>query len=258
MTEHSRVLVVDDVAEMRMLIDRALGDSGYAVDVAATLTQARGLGPGGYDAVLVDAHLGSERGLDLIDELRSEDPAAVQRCIVMSGGPAQALPDGVRCLYKPFRPDDLIEAVRSLSKPAAHSLPGRPAVIAAQPGPLPPSAGQPRAQNQAAADARLWPMLSFIRSVREREHRELIDFLHDGPIQELGTIQELAAAAIDLQLLARSMGPRESRAVDSVLQRIGAAGDSLRWLLDGQWPSSSAPAREALRDVAPRQRERET
>ena len=252
MTEHSRVLVVDDVAEMRMLIDRALGDSGYAVDVAATLTQARGLGPGGYDAVLVDAHLGSERGLDLIDELRSEDPAAVQRCIVMSGGPAQALPDGVRCLYKPFRPDDLIEAVRSLSKPAAHSLPGRPAVIAAQPGPLPPSAGQPRAQNQAAADARLWPMLSFIRSVREREHRELIDFLHDGPIQEL------AAAAIELQLMSRSMGPRESRAVDSVLHRISAAGDSLRWLLDGQWPSSSAPAREELRDVGPRQRERET
>jgi CheY-like chemotaxis protein len=52
-----RVLVVDDVEEMRVLIRRALGARGYAVDVAGTLAEARGMDPGRYDALLIDAHL---------------------------------------------------------------------------------------------------------------------------------------------------------------------------------------------------------
>jgi CheY-like chemotaxis protein len=202
---HSRVLVVDDVDEMRTLIHRALGDSGYAVDVAATLTEARGMVPSGYDALLVDAHIGQERGMDLIDELRSKDPAAARRCLVMSGGPAEALPEGVGRLGKPFRLAELIDAVgERTADPAAP--------------------GGPTAQAQAQE------LLGLSRALRVRERQDLIDFLHDGPVQEL------AAAALELQLLARSMAPGQAQAVDSVLRRLDAASVSLRLLLDGQCP----------------------
>src|ERR1017187_9592015 len=77
-----RVLVLDDVEDLRILIRRALAARGYQVDVAATLAEARGMDPGRYDAVLVDAHLGRERGLDLVEALLSEDPSAARRCPV--------------------------------------------------------------------------------------------------------------------------------------------------------------------------------
>src|ERR1022692_5072800 len=68
-----RVLVVDDLDEMRTLIHRALSARGYKVDVAANLAEAREKQPRGYDAVLVDAHLGAERGIDLVEALQSEE-----------------------------------------------------------------------------------------------------------------------------------------------------------------------------------------
>lgn len=223
------MLVVDDVDEMRMLIRRALGDSGYAVDIAATLAEARGLRPSRYDAVLVDAHIGQERGLDLIDELRSDDPAAAGRCLVMSGGPAEALPDGVGRLDKPFRLDELVEAVRALRQREGDRAAGRQAAVARHLDQCPPAAGQPRGHNLAAG-AQASRLLGLTRAVRARERHELIDFLHDGPIQEL------TAAALALELMSRSMVPGQAKAIDSVLQRLDSVSSSLRWLLDGQRP----------------------
>ena len=131
-----RVLVVDDVAEMRTLIWRILSADGYQVDVAATLAEARDLDPAGYSAVLVDAHLGTEQGTDLIEELRSADPAAVSRCLVITGGTADAGPAGLAVLTKPFRAADLLDAVRALQQ-AAPPQPD-PSQPAAQPLPEPP------------------------------------------------------------------------------------------------------------------------
>jgi hypothetical protein len=42
--------------------------------------------PAGYDALLVDAHLGRERGTALIQALVAEDPAAARRCLQITGG----------------------------------------------------------------------------------------------------------------------------------------------------------------------------
>jgi DNA-binding response OmpR family regulator len=113
-----RVLVVDDVADVRVLIRRVLQADGYEVDEASSLDEARAMSPGGYDAVLVDAHLGEERGTDLIDELRSVDPAAARRCLVITGGTVDALPDDIPCLVKPFQRGDLLKAVSTLRNPA--------------------------------------------------------------------------------------------------------------------------------------------
>ena len=75
-----RVLVVDDTSEVRSLIRRALAAHGYQVDDAASLTQATALDPAGYDVILVDANLGAEKGVDLIDTLVAQDPAAAGSC----------------------------------------------------------------------------------------------------------------------------------------------------------------------------------
>jgi CheY-like chemotaxis protein len=233
-----RVLVVDDVEEVRTLIHRALGARGYDVDVAATLAEARGLDPGGYDAVLVDAHLGPERGIDLVEALRSEDPQAVGRCLVMTGGAADPLPDGVARLAKPFQLGELIDAVRVLHEPDAVPGPGpRPG---SAPGPsrrlgiapgsgadplasVPPGGSQP-----ATGEAQTWRLLRVARRLRARERHELVDFLHDGPIQEL------TAVTLELQMMCRSAPPAPR--LDAVLHRLRAAAGSLRWLVDGPWP----------------------
>jgi CheY-like chemotaxis protein len=142
-----RVLVVDDTDEVRMLIRRALAAHGYQVDAAASLAQASALDPAGYDVVLVDAHLGAEMGTDLIEAMLAQDPAAAGRCLVITGGSTAIVPGGVACLPKPFRPADLLHAVRALhqrdsagtSAPRAGTVDGR--------------AGPPT----AALDGRAWP-----------------------------------------------------------------------------------------------------
>src|SRR5689334_1777809 len=111
-----RVLVVDDTDEVRMLIRRALAAHGYQVDAAASLAQANALDPAGYDVVLVDAHLGAEMGTDLIEAMLAQDPAAAGRCLVITGGSTAIVPSGVACLPKPFRPADLLHAVRTLHR----------------------------------------------------------------------------------------------------------------------------------------------
>src|SRR5205807_6145945 len=117
----------------------ALADGGYQVDVAATLAEARALGPGGYHAVVVDAGLDQEDGTDLVREIMSEDPAAAGRCLVITGGTAATLPPGVRFLLKPFRPAELLGAVRSLPQapPAASAGSGVAARVPAMAGRIP-------------------------------------------------------------------------------------------------------------------------
>jgi ActR/RegA family two-component response regulator len=225
-----RALVIDDLDEMRTLIHRALSAHGYQVDVAANLAEARRKDPGGYDAVLVDARLGSERGLDLVEALRAADPAAASRCLVLTGGATDTIPDGVARLTKPFKLDDLLAAVQALHRPAAG--------LAGQAGPQTGSAladGVPaqwparstRRQPSAAAPPSAWQLLGLVRRLRARERHELVDFLHDGPIQDL------TAVTLGLQMMARAApGPR----FEAAQRQLDVAAGSLRWLVDRNWP----------------------
>lgn len=215
-----RVLVIDDVDEVRTLIRRVLNTVGYEVDSAGTLAEARGMHPRGYDVVLVDAHLGAERGIDLVDELRSEDPAAAGRCLLMTGGAIDVFPDDVACLAKPFQPRDLLDAVRKLPQAA--------------PAPVPPESGDPGSGSPgsqlAAGGFPALQLLAITRRVRARERNELVDFLHDGPLQDL------TAASLELHLMRRSAAPDAARSFDEVLRQLETATGSLRWLVDGNWP----------------------
>ncbi len=231
---------------MRTIAQRALRARGYEVDVAGTLADAIGMDPGGYDAVLIDAHLGSERGIELIEALRSKDPTAAARCIVMTGGPADEIPDHVTCLVKPFQIEELIDAVYTAShpdRPAAVStnpstLPQPPVTqppvtqpSATQPGGTqPPPVTQPSATPAGGGEPRPWQLLGLTRQLRAHERRELVDFLHDGPIQEL------TALTLELQMMSKSMSSAPVPRFEAVFQRLNAAAESLRWLIDGNWP----------------------
>jgi DNA-binding response OmpR family regulator len=223
-----RVLVLDDVEEVRTLIQRALTGRGYEVDVAATLAEARSMRPAGYDAVLVDAHLGRERGIDLVETLRLEDPAAAGRCLVMTGGATDEVPDGVAYLAKPFRLDQLTDAVQALHLPGPLRMDGQQAVSAPDSGARPPASVAPDERRPPASQAPSWQLLGLTRRLRERERHELVDFLHDGPIQEL------TAVSLELQMMARS--EPSSPCLDRAIKRLTTATGSLRWLVDGPWP----------------------
>jgi CheY-like chemotaxis protein len=225
-----RVLVVDDLDEMRVLIRRALSANGYEVDVAATLAEAQRMDPAGYDAVLVDAHLGSGRGIELIETLQSQDPAAARRCLVITGGATGMLPEGVPVLAKPFQVSDLLAAVRALQQPGTVTKPGEPGDVPPDPD-IQLSALVPRARSQpAAAGPQVRLLLGIIRRLRGRERRGFIDFLHDGPIQEL------TAASLELQMMQRPAPSSSAPHVDSLLRQVDAASGSLRWLVDELWP----------------------
>jgi DNA-binding response OmpR family regulator len=227
-----RILVIDDLAEMRAALHRALSASGYDVSVAATIAAARAMSPLGYDAILVDANLGAERGTDLIEELRSQDETAPARCLLITGGPVDGLAEGVACLAKPFALDALAEAVRALLQPRP-AEPGAAPGSAAGAGPA-PGQPEPAGRDLATAGPQLGPLLAVVRRLRAREHRELADYLHDGPIQEL------TAASLELQLLRRSAPPPPH--ADFLQQRVDAASGALRCLVDLSWPPEPAQA----------------
>jgi two-component system, NtrC family, response regulator GlrR len=112
------VLVLDDEPSLRLLCKVNLELEGYRVVEAGTLAEARAaMADEPVDVALLDMHVGAERGLDLLPELRGlEPPAAV---VVLSGtsevsSATRATVDAV--LGKPFVLDELTQTVgRALS-----------------------------------------------------------------------------------------------------------------------------------------------
>ncbi len=219
-----RVLVVDDFGDILVLVRRVLSADRYEVDVASTLAEARAMEPCGYDALVIDVHLGTERGTDLVAELRSEDPAMVGRCLVITGGPVDGLPPDVASIPKPFTGAELLAAVHALEAAA----PVKPAFRAGRQ----PDAGTllPAADPSALRGSGGQHLLDVVRRRRAHDWQTLADFLHDGPIQEL------TAAVLDLQLLRRSAPPWVGPDATAIQERIGEAAQSLRWMVDGPWP----------------------
>ena len=209
-----RVLVVDDAAAIRAVIRRVLTSGGYRVDEAGTLDEARAMAPGGYDAVLVDLHLGSQRGADLVEELVAADPGFASRCLVMSGNPA-GIPPGVAALGKPFLPRQLLEAVRALHRPRPGAAGGAGTDgRESAPGP-----------EQATGIAPAQTLLDMATLLRERERGAFADALHAGPVQDL------AVALMDLQLIRQQLPARQQELLDPVARQVGEAAMFLRELM---------------------------
>ncbi len=232
-----RVLVVDDTEAIRTIIRRVLTGAGYHVDVAASAPEARAMDPAGYDALLVDAHLGRERGTALIQALVAEDPAAARRCLLITGGKPDAVPAGVVCLTKPFRPDELITAVGALHPADSAARPEGPR-SSQPPGAQPPGAQPPGAQARGAQPPggqppgvpsgrpAVWPFLGLIQRLRAGERAAIADFIHDGPIQDL------TAAMLSVQALTRAPPGDLAPHVAELGHHLDAAAGSVRQIVD--------------------------
>jgi DNA-binding response OmpR family regulator len=113
------VLIVDDDAAIRLLCRVNLELEGYRVLEAAYLDQARAaLADEQVDVVLLDLHIGNERGVDLLRELRKDDaPVAVA---LLTGSPQERFPDeeakADAVISKPFEIEALGRTVRELAE----------------------------------------------------------------------------------------------------------------------------------------------
>jgi DNA-binding response OmpR family regulator len=117
------VLVVDDEPALRFLCRVNLELDGYSVVEAATLGDARAaLAAGEVAVVLLDLHVGAERGEALLEELRAREPripvVVISGSTEVDGGERTLDADAV--LGKPFTIEELTETVKAL---AAGALP---------------------------------------------------------------------------------------------------------------------------------------
>jgi CheY-like chemotaxis protein len=244
MTGHSedpRVLVVDDSVDIRAAIRRVLTRSGYRVDEAGTLAEARALTPGGYDAVLIDMQLGSERGATLVEELTAADPGFARRCLALSGNPG-SIPSQVAGLAKPFLPNQLVEAVRALRGPQSEAA-VRPEANEVRNVPA------PRTGHESEAKADRGPaqtLLGLSASLRERERAAFADALHAEPVQDL------AVALMDLHLIRQQLPGDQQELLTPVTTQINQAAMCLRQLMREHSPRwlEEAPAETIGRQTA--------
>jgi DNA-binding response OmpR family regulator len=110
------VLVVDDEPSLRLLCRVNLELEGLRVLEAGTLDEARAvLERDQVDVAVLDVHIGSDDGRDLLDELRAAESAI--RVVMLTGsveptGGRFAAADSV--VTKPFEPVQLVATVREL------------------------------------------------------------------------------------------------------------------------------------------------
>ena len=113
----ARILVIDDAADMRTLLEHTLRSAGHEVVLAADGRE----GVQQYrtqpaDLVITDLCMPIQQGLETIIQLRKESPTV--RIIAMCGKPT-AMPmlsaarslGAVAVLQKPFSPDQLLAEV---------------------------------------------------------------------------------------------------------------------------------------------------
>jgi len=109
------ILVVDDQKDVRTMIAMVLRVNRFEVTEAgsgAAGLQAFAAQP--FDAVIVDVFLSDANGLDIIAAMRGHRPdlpvVAVSGMTSLEFAQSEDLA-GVQCLKKPFRPNDLMQAI---------------------------------------------------------------------------------------------------------------------------------------------------
>jgi ActR/RegA family two-component response regulator len=198
-----RVLLIDDSAEMRAVIRRALAGDGYRIDDVATVAEARALDPYSYQAIVTDERIGLERGTDFVREMITAAPEMAGRCLVITGGSLDAIPEGVAWLAKPFGPDELLAAVGALIR-----------------------TGEP--DGQASAGGQGKALLGLVRLVRMRERQDLAERLHDGPVQAL------SAATLELHMMRGRQKAAQADPLELAIQQVSQAAMAMRSLMREQ------------------------
>ena len=126
-----RVLVIDDEADIRELLDLTLARMGLAADCAGSVGEARALlGTGSYALCLTDMRLPDGEGLELVRLIGEQFPKLPVAVITAHGSMANAVAalkaGAFDYLSKPVSLDQLRALVRSaIDLPAAVPVPSR-------------------------------------------------------------------------------------------------------------------------------------
>jgi two-component system phosphate regulon response regulator OmpR len=118
------LLVVDDDARLRALLQRFLNEQGFRVTSAADAAAARGaLRSVAFDLLVLDVMMPGESGLELVASLRREGSAVPVLMLTAAGAPddrVAGLESGADdYLPKPFDPRELALRIRTILRRAA-------------------------------------------------------------------------------------------------------------------------------------------
>lgn len=127
-----KILVVDDDKRLRELLQRYLGEQGFAVRTAENgETMDRLMSRDTFDLIVLDLMLPGEDGLSLCRRIRSSDPQQpiimltakgdeIDRIIGLEMGADDYLP-------KPFNPRELVARIQAVLRRRIAVVPGAPA-----------------------------------------------------------------------------------------------------------------------------------
>lgn len=112
-----RVLIIDDQKDVRAMVAIVLRVNRYeVVEADSGAAGVKAFTEVGFDAAIVDIFLGDTSGVEVITTLRELAPSLP--VVAVSGTTALDFMEqsphlaSVVCLQKPFRPNDLLEALR--------------------------------------------------------------------------------------------------------------------------------------------------
>jgi two-component system, OmpR family, phosphate regulon response regulator OmpR len=218
------LLVVDDDARLRALLQRFLNEQGFRVTSAADAAAARGaLRSVSFDLLVLDVMMPGESGLELVASLRREGSAVPVLMLTAAGAPddrVAGLESGADdYLPKPFDPRELALRIRTILRRAAAPPPPPAGPMPVQLGPrwFDPERGELRGSEGAVRLTQGEAALLGALAARPGEvlTREEI-------AAALGT-PEAGERAIDVQVtrLRRKIepDPREPRFVQTVRHR---------------------------------------
>lgn len=129
-TSPRRVLVVDDDESVRELCKEVLCVAGYEVETAAHGHEGLDmLKNSGYDLVISDVNMPGLGGVELFESATGRYPGLRERFLLMTGDCSfdqkeKASAMNVKCLYKPFRISELINAVDTMMASSLEDLYG--------------------------------------------------------------------------------------------------------------------------------------
>jgi CheY-like chemotaxis protein len=115
-----RVLLLDDDPSMQRLVSALLKRGGYRVDTVLTGREAiAAIERDGYDALLLDVMMPHEGGSTVIRHLQANDPAMLERALLVTGSPEAVLVSLAKnvagVVKKPFDADELLGEVRRVA-----------------------------------------------------------------------------------------------------------------------------------------------
>lgn len=122
--DNAHLLVVDDDARLRALLQRYLAEQGFRVTSAADAGAARGaLAAMAFDLVVLDVMMPGETGLELVESLRREGNDVPVLMLTARGGPDDRVAGfemgADDYLAKPFDPRELALRIRTILRRTA-------------------------------------------------------------------------------------------------------------------------------------------